>query len=221
MKDRLSTLAAAAVVVAQAGLALAIWRLADQEPIPMQFGFNGEVGRWGDRNEAAVVVAVMAASSGLGLWALPHLSRRRDAGGGELSAARGVLLIATSLASILIAALAFRLLGPETMGGATGMAVFSAIFAAIGAYLGKVGPNPLVGVRTPWTYASRLAWDKANRLAGRLFFWGGLGGLLLAPVAPQPAGFQVVIAGTVVVAAVVVVESWRVWRSDPDRRSAF
>ena len=45
------------------------------------------------------------------------------------------------------------------------MAVFGLLFAALGALLGRVGPNPWVGVRTPWAYKSRTAWDRSNRLA--------------------------------------------------------
>lgn len=84
-----------------------------------------------------------------------------------------------------------------------------------------MGPNALVGVRTPWTYASRLAWDKANRLAGRLFFWFGLLGFAAAPLVPQPAGMRAVVVATIAIAALAVFESWRVWRDDPERRSAF
>ena len=86
-----------------------------------------------------------------------------------------------------------------------------------GALLGKTSPNALVGVRTPWTFSSPLAWEKANRLAGRLFFWGGVAGGLAMPFAPQPAGFKAVTLGALAVAAVAVFESWRVWRGDPDR----
>jgi uncharacterized membrane protein len=119
-----------------------------------------------------------------------------------------------------MAALAFGLIGANEGSGALMMVVVGAILAVSGAYLGKVGPNPLVGVRTPWTFASRLAWDKSNRLAGRLFFWGGLASFIAAPLAPQPLGMQATIAGALLAAAAAVFESWRVWRTDPDRHGA-
>ena len=98
------------------------------------------------------------------------------------------------------------------------MMVFGALFVVIGAFLGRVAPNPLVGVRTPWTFKSRLAWDRSNRLAGRLLFWLGLASVLSAPFAPQPAGMIAVVAGVLAAAAWSVFESWRVWRSDPQRQ---
>ena len=60
--------------------------------------------------------------------------------------------------------------------------------------------------------------DRSNRLAGRLFFWIGLGLILAAPIAPQPAA-SIAMPVVILVAAIwPVFESWRVWRSDPDRQ---
>ncbi|MNS80009.1 hypothetical protein D3C72_1136760 [compost metagenome] len=97
-------------------------------------------------------------------------------------------------------------------------ALMSLLFAVMGAFMGRVAPNPIVGVRTPWAYKSRLAWDRSNRLAGRLFFWLGLLGLITAPLAPQPLGFSLLIVGVLIAAGWSVFESWRVWRADPDRQ---
>jgi uncharacterized membrane protein len=76
----------------------------------------------------------------------------------------------------------------------------------------------VVGVRTPWTYKSRLAWDRSNRLAGRLLFLIGLAGLVSAPWAVQPLALIALIVAILVAAVWSVIESWRVWRTDPDRQ---
>ena len=110
------------------------------------------------------------------------------------------------------------LTGLTSMGAAAPMAGLSALFLVIGSVLGRVGPNPIAGVRTPWSYKSRLAWDRSNRLAGRLLFLIGLAGVAAAPVAPQPLGYQAVIGAVILAAVVSVIESWRVWRADPDRQ---
>ena len=104
------------------------------------------------------------------------------------------------------------------MNSALPMAGISLLFLLIGAFLGRVGANPFVGVRTPWAFKSKLAWERSNRLAGRLLFLLGLAGLVTAPFAPQPLGIQALIAGVLIAAVWSVVESWRVWRTDPDRQ---
>ena len=66
------------------------------------------------------------------------------------------------------------------------------------------------------TYAELF--DRSNRLAGRLFFWIGLAGLAAAPFAPQPLGVYALIGAILIAAALSVLESWRVWRDDPERQ---
>lgn len=215
-------LAAAGVVALQGAAALYMALAGPTHPIPLHFSASGEVDRWGDRSEAAGFLLLMAAVSLTVALALGPLSRRRGAEANERSLQAGQILalVFTTAVCGLVFVLAYSSL-PQVRGGAFGMGVMSALFFLIGAWLGKVGPNPMVGVRTPWSYASRLAWDKSNRLAGRLFFWGGLAGLLATPFTPEPLGLRAMIAFVILSAIAVVVESWRVWRADPDRAGAL
>jgi uncharacterized membrane protein len=130
----------------------------------------------------------------------------------------GQVMILLSLFGVSLFAGVSSLTGLTSLGSAAPMAGLAALFLLIGAVLGRVGPNPIAGVRTPWSYKSRLAWDRSNRLAGRLFFLIGFVGLAAAPVAPQPLGYQVLIGAVLVAALLSVIESWRVWRADPDRQ---
>src|SRR5690606_9655046 len=124
----------------------------------------------------------------------------------------------TAVVAILLAAVASPTFDPQN-GAKIVAAAVCLVLIATGALLGKVPPNALVGVRTPWSLNSRLAWDRSNRLAGRLFFWAGLLALPLIPSLPPPAAVGSVTGGTLLIAAWSVFESWRVWRADPDRRS--
>jgi uncharacterized membrane protein len=213
--------AAGGVILAQAALALAIAQFGKTGPLPMHFGLNGEVNRWGDRNELAAIAGALTAFNALVYLALPALTRGRDErnGGLGLTYARAAVLAASSLVIALLSATGFGLVG-EGGGGTTArmiMAFTALITFALGALIGKAGPNPFVGVRTFWTLRSRLAWDRSNRLLGRLWFWLGLVGLIAAPLAPQPGGIMTMIGLTLASAAAATVESWRVWRSDPER----
>jgi hypothetical protein len=220
MASQLDRRITTAIAVLQGATALAVLRWGQTGPIPMQFDWSGAVNRYGTREEAAIIVAGMALLTLLGPTLMPALSRRRLDGPGDFRDATLMLIGVTSLVCALEACLAFRLMMPSQSPLGL-MSAISAILAVVGAYLGRVGPNALVGVRTPWTIASRLAWDKANRLAGRLFFWAGLAGFMAAPFAPQPMGLQAVTVVVLVIAGLAVYESWRVWRIDPDRTGAI
>lgn len=221
MENWLDRRGALAVVMAQAATAASIQLFGDEGPIPMHFGFDLRPDRFGDRTEAALLAGAMALVA-LGGWAALSAASRRQGETGRMgcAVAAAVLLGVTSLICGMMVSLAFGLMSDQNAAGASLMALLGAVFAITGAFLGKVGPNRFMGVRTPWSRASRLAWDKSHRLAGRLFFWGGVVAFAAAPVAPQPAGSHVVIAGAFLVALLATFESWRVWRNDPERSRA-
>jgi len=94
----------------------------------------------------------------------------------------------------------------------------SALFLALGNFLGKVRPNFAFGVRTSWSLTSDIAWEKTHRLAGRLFVLAGLGGLVAAIF--SPASWMIVIVAGTTIGCVVgsVVASYVYWRAAPDKR---
>lgn len=54
----------------------------------------------------------------------------------------------------------------------------SVLFMFLGNYLGKLRRNFWAGIRTPWTLASDIVWERTHRLGGWLFVLVGLIGLI-------------------------------------------
>ena len=212
--------AAGIVVLAQLALAAFTATQGTTGPVAMHFDIAGNVDRWGTRTEAAWMGVVLAGLTALIAGAIafslrtsqPDAARRRG-----LSIGLGLILAVMAVISVLPAVLAVSALEPADS-GRLGGALICLVLAIIGATLGKVPPNALIGVRTPWSLTSRLAWDRSNRLAGRLFFWGGLVGLPITLLLPPRVAMASVTTAVLLVGVYVVFESWRVWRTDPDRR---
>jgi len=53
------------------------------------------------------------------------------------------------------------------------------LFTVLGNYLGTIKPNYFVGIKVPWTLNNDEVWTKTHRMAGKLWFWGGLLGITL------------------------------------------
>jgi uncharacterized membrane protein len=200
------------------GAGVTIFFAGPTELMPVHWGPDGLADGWGTRELVGGGIA------GLGFLTLLVAGGMGLAAGRSRAAARaralrfGQLVVLLSLTLVGLFVGSASLSGMTSINGALPMAGVALLFLVIGAFLGRVGPNPVVGVRTPWTFKSKLAWERSNRLAGRLLFLLGLGGLVTAPFAPQPLGIQALIAGVLIAAVWSVVESWRVWRSDPDRQ---
>lgn len=198
-------------------------------PVPLHMNLNGAVDRWGTSAELAFImglVTLMAATVAVLLAVLKRhpataeQARRSPAG---FLVGRIIGLAAPALAVGLMAALALGGVrsGDDQTTLVRGATAFLAVtFFVVGAMLGKTAPNAFVGVRTYWSLTSRLAWDKSNRLAGRLFFWIGLIGLPAAAVGPAPLTQVLLISAVLIAGALAVFESWRVWRADAARQIA-
>ncbi|MFY0398122.1 MULTISPECIES: SdpI family protein [Brevundimonas] len=217
---KLDALDLASIILIGAVASLAIWvgTAGPTTPIPIHFNLAGEADGWAPRGQVAWMigglgVAAAATVGGCSLYA--RLAQADPARRRSLKSAQLVSLLAFAGCIGLIA---FPLFSKAPPSQGAHMAVTALLLLAVGAFLGRVGPNVAVGVRTPWNYKSKLAWERSNRLAGRLMFGLGLVGLIAAPIAPQPLGFSALITGALIAAAWSVFESWRVWRADPDRQ---
>lgn len=125
----------------------------------------------------------------------PVVSDQRGMRGflGIIAPATILLLLVIQLVSF---AVAFNIAVDVTM--ITGVAV-SSLFILIGNYMGKLRRNFWAGIRTPWTLASDLVWERTHRFGGWLFTLAGIVGLILSFIPSNLRMFGVV--GPVLIAA--------------------
>lgn len=213
----------AAAIVSLLILTGAVWIAiyGPETPIPVHFDAAGQANRYGSRYEVAAVLAGLALLNLLVAW----MTGRQAASVADPVRRKGLQRgqwLSVLIMGAVAAFIAWASLGPAAASGVShpgvAMAFTAFILLITGAVLGRVSPNPFIGVKTPWAYKSRLAWDRSNCLAGRLMFWLGAAGLIASPFAPQPAGMITLLAAVLIAAVWSGFESWRVWRTAPDRQ---
>lgn len=96
-------------------------------------------------------------------------------------------------------------------------ALLWSIIALKGAGIGKSKPGGPFGLRVSWTLQSRLAWDTAHRMLGRVLFFGGIVGLAASLVAAPLTSAVMWFLTVALAVASALFESRRAWRFDPDR----
>jgi len=95
----------------------------------------------------------------------------------------------------------------------------SAFFIFIGNIMGKFKRNFLIGIRTPWTLSSDLAWDKTHRLVGRMFVGMGLLSLVSTFLMKPETALYILVGLSLAITAFALVYSYIVWNNDPDKRA--
>ena len=86
------------------------------------------------------------------------------------------------------------------------------LFAALGNYMYNIKPNYFAGLRLPWTLENEDNWKYTHRIAGRMWFAGGLILTTLAFFLPAKAGFIALIIITAIIVIVPSVYSYRFYK---------
>jgi uncharacterized membrane protein len=159
------------------------------EKVPTHWGASGEPDAWTDRDRMLPTLLLMpgiiVVMTGVGL-ALPWLSPLKF----KIEPFRPTYDFIMGVVIVMFAYLnAVILLGYVGVVADVGKWIICGsmlCLAALGNVLGKVKRNFYVGIRTPWTLASDLVWDRTHRVGAWLFTAGGLVGFVLALAGVNP-----------------------------------
>ncbi len=209
-----------ALVAIAAMLGLAAWgwpQIPAGAEVPIHWGIDGQPNGYAPKEVALFVLPAMAAGLTTLLGLLPRFEPRSvnlaRSGSAYVQVGMALMIVLALVQAAVVLAAVGR---PVPINLVVGAAV-GGMFAIVGNVLGKVRSNYLFGVRTPWTLASDLSWNKTHRLVGRLFVLLGFG-VLLASLIGSVALFAVLIVGIVGILAVAFGYSYRVWKADPDKQ---
>lgn len=166
------------------------------ERIPVHWNGRGQVDGWGSKHSPALFLVpsincFFAVLLFLTLRIDPRL--RKLEGDASASVPRtlkvirlGVTALFGGIAVWLILAAASGVSSPAAMPQVLQVGV-GAVILVLGNLMGKIRPNYLIGIRTPWTLESKEVWTKTHRFGGRLMVVVGLLMILLCFVVPPKA----------------------------------
>ena len=123
-------------------------------------------------------------------------------------------LRASSCLSMVYAAMAMAAWGRPVNVTTASLIGMGVLVMVVGNFLGKIRPNWVVGVITPWTLASRESWNKTHRLSGWLSI---VMGLLIAATGIIWTTWMLALLILACLASVITViaYSYIVYRDDP------
>jgi uncharacterized membrane protein len=189
------------------------------ERVPTHWNMAGEVDGWSSRFQAAWMLPLIMAVMVVVFRILPHIDPKRAnyEKFGRVYDALVITILAFLLgvhAIVLLNGAGYALPVERIILGAAG-----AFFIVIGALLPRARPNWFVGIRTPWTLSSDLAWERTHRLGGALFMLMGALAIIAAVFLPRHAPVILITSG-VGSALFLVGYSYVVWKQDPSRPAA-
>jgi uncharacterized membrane protein len=200
--------------------ALAWLQLPADARVPIHWGPDGQPDDWADKTLGLFLMPAIAAGVATLLAFVPRFEPRRT-NLARSSKAYGATWIGVMLLLGGLHVLAVTVaLGAELDLTRIVMVGTGVLFVVIGNYLPTVRPNYMMGIRTPWTLTSDVAWTRTHRIGGRLFVLIGIVIAILGLIGIDGMTLVWVLLGAIGILLVVTFAySYQVWKTDPEKRT--
>lgn len=146
--------------------------------VPLHYNGHWKPDRMGDKSELWIPTLIVAVVSILVYFLLRNIQRidpkRRNQPQSNVfnKLAIGLVIFLTAINFLIVISSARR---SETLIKYLMFPLMGLLFAFIGNYMNNLKPNYFAGIRLPWTLSDNENWRKTHHLAGKLWFWGGVG----------------------------------------------
>jgi uncharacterized membrane protein len=202
------------VLLAPAVYAAIVWNKLP-ERLPMHYNMKGEVDRYGSKSEMLLLLGFMILLN-LGVYFLLINIHRIDPKKKFSQENLPRMKRLAFFVSVFLSAVTCFIIysshhGMEKFDSRLVIAGVGLLFTVMGNYMYNIKPNYFAGIRTPWALENEENWRLTHKLAGKLWF---VGGLILAGVAfllPDNITFIVLIAIVVILSIIPIVYSYQIY----------
>lgn len=217
------------IVVLQA-IATAVMMKFLPEQMPMHFDAQGNVDRFGPKSELYILVALTAfvvmmcmaftKNCREDMEKAEDARKRNTAATTIYVSALFSLVMALTMAGVAISLAVNGMTGAEETDGAGFLEVFMMIMNAglglvlilLGNVMPKTGPNGVFGVRTGWSSYNDETWARSNRIGGKVCVVTGVLVMIAALFVNYRYSMYITLGLIIVMAAVMVIVSYKVYK---------
>lgn len=211
---KLLNLTAWAAILAPVAYLISSWnKLPDK--VPMHFDFQGNPDRFGSKTELAtmvVILTLMAAAMYLFFPLIYKIDPKKSAAENKTRLKKLGFAITLLLSFISFFIVYSSQIGSISLNAKLLIAGMGAFWCILGNYMFNLKPNYFAGMRLPWTLHDEENWKETHRLAGKLWFGGGIIIFLLAFILPSTVLPIVFISITVVITLIPMIYSYQLYR---------
>lgn len=211
---RLLTLTAWLAILAPGAYLISSWNhLPDK--VPMHFDFQGNPDRYGNKTQLmtlVIILTLMAAAMYLFFPLIYKIDPKKSAPENKARLKKLGFAITLFLSFISFFIINSSRSGSISLNANLLVAAMGAFWCILGNYMFNLKPNYFAGIRLPWTLHDEENWKETHRLAGKLWFGGGIIIFLLAFLLPSKVVLAVFTCITMIITLIPMIYSYRLFR---------
>jgi uncharacterized membrane protein len=208
---KFSLLDVAALVIWLLPIGYLLWVYADlPATVPMHYGMDGKPNSYGSKGEFLIISLLLPLVSALLYFLLkflPSIDPKKQVKYGEATFQKLAFGMIIFLAAIGIA-ITFATVHQTFRMDKLLLPLVGLLFVFLGNLMHSIKPNYFAGVRTPWTLEDEGNWRATHRLAGKVFFAGGIIITIATLVLPENAAIFIFLPCVLVMAFVPITYSY-------------
>lgn len=193
---------------------ISIWNRLPQQ-VPMHFDFQGNPDRYGSKTELVtmtIILTLMAAAIYLFFPLIYKIDPKKSAPENKARLKKLGFAITLLLSFIGFFMVDSSRTGSISLNANLLVAGLGAFWCILGNYMFNLKPNYFAGMRLPWTLHDEDNWKETHRLAGKLWFGGGILIFLLAFLLSSKIVLGVFIGITMIITLIPMIYSYRLYR---------
>jgi len=169
------------------------------EQMPVHFDFNGEPNGYGSK----LVFILLPAGLYFLLLILPFIDPRKSNYEIFSDTYFKLRILLTLFIGLIDTVIIYNTIHRIDKMGLLIPVLIMFIFTLMGNYMGNIRPNYFVGIKVPWTLNSDVVWTRTHKMAGKLWFWGGLAGIAALLIVRNPSVVLIPLLIIITVAPIV------------------
>lgn len=184
--------------------------------IPTHFGLDGQPDQYSEKQYVFILGALPILITLAMAW-LPKFDPKRD-NYAKFSTAYEILKVVIVVFLMIVQWLMImHALGYVKDISTAMMVILSFLFIILGNYMPKFKHNYFVGIKTPWTLANPVSWQKTHRLGGYLFMTTGVLSMIGLAISPQVAGV-ILVGGVLLATLIATIYSYFIFKANTDNQ---
>ena len=173
----------------------------------MHWNAKGEIDGWGDKIELLIIPFVLPVLIYVIFLLVPIIDpkKRIEKMGSKYQQLKFILVLFMSALAVLII---YSAKNQSFNSIAYVFSIIGFLIMASGNYFKTIKPNYFIGIKTPWTLENETVWKETHSLAGKMWFVGGLGMVVVSFVLKGKAHMIVYVSISAIICIVPIVFSY-------------
>ena len=189
------------------------------DQIPVHYNIHGEIDRWGSKYEFLVFPFISLFMGGV--MACVAKSTKKQGEEFNEKVITGMTVAVLIGFNVMFVFFMWKALTPDSLSNGLGdvgvkilLLLMSASFIPLGNIMPKTTRNGMVGLRTKWSMADDVCWQKSQRLGGMLMVATGMLAIVLISLLPVSWGAHALLVLLLVDLLASIWGSWRIYQKE-------